>query len=92
MQYTASSFASMIVGMLSWALRPDTKAPVLRAPFPKSARFDSHVPDGVLDRAVFPVAGLVARAFTRLRFIQRGNVHLYLLYVVATLLILLVWR
>jgi len=92
MQYTSSSFAEMLVRMLSWALRPDRHAPALREPFPSAATFASHVPDTVLDRGVRPVFTLIERVGGRLRRLQRGSIHLYLLYIVATLLVLLLWR
>jgi hydrogenase-4 component B len=93
MQYTASSFAGLVVGLLSWALRPIAHGPNLVGPFPApSARFDSHVPDTVLDRGIVPSFSLAARILARLRPIQQGSVHLYLLYILGTLLVLLLWR
>jgi hypothetical protein len=53
--------------------------------------FHSHVPDTVLDRAVVPSLSFAGRAFARLHVFQSGNTHLYLLYILATLLALLLW-
>jgi hydrogenase-4 component B len=92
MQYTASSFADSLVQLLGWALRPETHPPRLGTVFPGAAQFHSHVPDVVLDRGVRPAFTLIGRVAARLRPLQRGNVHLYLLYIVATLLALLFWR
>jgi hydrogenase-4 component B len=93
MQYTASSFAQMLVELLGWALRPSVRAPRIRGPFPRPARFRSHIPDAVLDLAVLPGFSLAGRFFERLRPIQRGSIHLYLLYILGTLLTLLtLWR
>jgi hydrogenase-4 component B len=92
MQYTSSSFASMILGLLGRALRPTVHAPRLEGPFPAAAHFESHLPDPVLDRAVVPAFAAVGRAFIRLRPLQRGNIHLYFLYILGTLLALLLWR
>jgi len=92
MQYTSSSFAETIVGLLDWALRPDRFVPRLDGPFPPAAAFHSHVPDTVLDRLILPTFSFAGRTFARLRPIQRGNVHLYLLYILGTLLALLLWR
>jgi hydrogenase-4 component B len=92
MQYTSSSFAEMLVGLLDWALRPDRFAPRLEGPFPPAASFHTHVPDTVLDRLILPTFSFAGRTFARLRPIQRGNVHLYLLYILGTLLALLLWR
>jgi hydrogenase-4 component B len=92
MQYTASSFAEMLVGLLGWALRPSVHAPRLDGPFPRAANFESHVPDTVLDRAIVPAFALAERLATRLRPLQRGSLHLYLLYILGALFALLLWR
>jgi hydrogenase-4 component B len=91
MQYTSSSFAQMIVRFLSGALRPGMHSPAIRGSFPRPASFRSHVPDAVLDRLVRPTFSLAGRQFARLRPIQRGNTHLYLLYILGALLALLLW-
>jgi hydrogenase-4 component B len=93
MQYTASSFAAGLVGLFSFALRPSRHDPELSEPFPKSTRFESHVPEVVLDLGIGPAVAWLARQTARLRFLQQGNLQLYLLYVLATLIVLLVvWR
>ena len=92
MQYTSSSFAELLVGILAWALRPSTDAPRLAGPFPARAAFHSHVPDTVLGRALLPSFSAVGRILGWLRPIQHGNVHLYLLYILGTLVALLLWR
>ncbi|OIP30393.1 MAG: hydrogenase [Deltaproteobacteria bacterium CG2_30_63_29] len=92
MQYTSSSFAATLVGLLAWALRPDTHAPHLQGAFPATSTFASHVPDTVLDRGLRPVFSVAARVFMWLRFVQSGNIHLYLLYILGTLVVLLLWR
>jgi hypothetical protein len=45
----------------------------------------------VLDRVVQPGFSLAGRLLARLRPIQHGSVHLYLVYILATLLALLLW-
>lgn len=92
MQYTSSSFAGMLVGLLGWALRPSVRAAQLHGPFPAPASFHSDVPDTVLDRGIRPVFARAGRLAAWLRPIQRGNVHLYLLYILGTLIALLLWR
>lgn len=92
MQYTSSSFAGMLLGLLGWALRPHRQTPRLTGPFPESARFHSHLPDTILDRALRPLFSLIGNGLARLRPIQIGSVHLYLLYIFAALLSLLLWR
>ena len=92
MQYTSSSFAEMLVAMFRWALRPKVHWHRLHGLFPAADRFTSHVPDTVLDRMLLPGGRATARGFQWLRWLQRGSVHAYLLYVLATLVWLLVWQ
>jgi hypothetical protein len=89
MQYTASSFARGPVGFFGWALRPRAKGAPVAKLFPVSARFESHVLDTVLDRAVVPAFRAGAWLARRGRILQAGRIQLYLLYVVATLVVLL---
>jgi hydrogenase-4 component B len=93
MQYTASSFAQFLVTLFDWALRPTVERPRIESLFPAQARFASHVPEIVLDRVVLPVFSLLARFFLWFRLMQQGNVQVYLLYIFAIVVLLLVfWR
>jgi hydrogenase-4 component B len=92
MQYTSSSFAEMLVGMFRWALRPSVHLRGPRGLFPVEGSFTSHLPDTVLDRALVPGSRAAARGFHWLRWVQRGSVHAYLLYILAVLVWLLVWN
>lgn len=89
MQYTASSFARGPVGFFRWVLLPHAKAFPVDRLFPRSARFESHVPDTVLDRAVLPLFRIGAFLASRGHVLQQGRIQLYLLYVGATLVALL---
>jgi hypothetical protein len=92
MQYTSSSFAQMLVGMFAWALRPHTARPKPFPPFPGPAHFESHVPDTVLDRMIVPGARTVGGWLGWFRWVQLGSAHAYLLYILVTLVILLLWK
>ena len=89
MQYTASSFARGPVGWFGWALRPRLKGAPVAKLFPQAARFESHVLDTVLDRAVVPAFRAGAWLARQGRVLQAGKMQLYLLYVVVTLVVLL---
>jgi hydrogenase-4 component B len=81
MQYTASSFASPLLtvfGPLSGVRTERT---------PRSLH--THPSDLVLDGVARPFWHAVRRWALRLRGIQQGRLHLYLLYVMAVLLVLL---
>ncbi|HEY6872179.1 MAG TPA: proton-conducting transporter membrane subunit [Geobacteraceae bacterium] len=91
MQYSASSFAETLVRLFGGVLRPHWKLPAVAGPFPRDARFASHVPEAVLELAFLP---LLERANARLgvvRRLQHGQLQLYILYTFLTLLFLLIW-
>jgi hydrogenase-4 component B len=90
-QYTASSLAAGLVTGARFVLLPETHRARVRGLFPEAARYESHVPDPVLDRALDPVFRLGTRAMTFLHLFQTGQLASYLLYVLLTLLFLLIW-
>ncbi|HEY6559166.1 MAG TPA: proton-conducting transporter membrane subunit [Polyangiaceae bacterium] len=93
MQYTASSFGGWVVGMFAVVLRPRVHAPELSGPFPAPTRFASHVPEVVLELGILPLARALSRVAAWFRWIQHGDVHLYVLYVFGALVLMLfVWR
>jgi hypothetical protein len=83
MQYTASSFAAPLIGTFGAlsGVREERSA----------AAFHSHVSDLVLDRMARPGWARVRTAALRLRPLQQGRLYLYLVYVMAALLALLVY-
>ena len=91
MQYTASSFADGLVGGMRWVLWPKVHGGNVTGSFPVDQPFESHVPDPVLDRLADPVFRSLSAGATLLRFFQGGQLHVYLLYVLLTLLTLLLW-
>jgi hydrogenase-4 component B len=92
MQYTSSSFAAMLVDLFAWVLRPRVHRPGPMATFPKGVRFESHVPDAVLDEVVQPAFRRGARVLLSFRVLQQGSIQTYLLYIFLILLALLMWR
>jgi hydrogenase-4 component B len=92
MQYTSSSFAQMLVGLFSWALRPNRHAPTDANLFPQSATFYSDVPDAVLDRGILPTFRFCARLFSWFRVFQHASIQIRILYLVLTLIALLLLR
>ena len=89
----SSSFAATLVDLFSSVLRPTRHAPSVRGPFPSPTALRTHVPEVVLDHAVTPSFRLVARGLVWFRWVQRGAIQLYVLYVLAALVVaLLVWR
>lgn len=91
MQYTSSSFAQGLVGLFRIVLRPMTHGPKIRGMFPLRSGFRSHVNDIVLDRVLVPWWRRLRSELARLRFLQQGSIQSYLLYILLTLLVLLLF-
>lgn len=89
MQYTASSFAQPIVDM--FGLGTDKRIVRPQGLFPESAAFHSHTPDMAKARLFGPVFTQVETRMSALRMIQHGNIQIYILYIAAALVVLLVW-
>ncbi len=89
MQYSASSFAAILVRAFAFMLAPHVRMLRPAGLFPARSDFHSHVPDAVLDGLVLPTSRWLANLLGRLRVLQQGSVHAYLLYVWIALVALL---
>jgi formate hydrogenlyase subunit 3/multisubunit Na+/H+ antiporter MnhD subunit len=91
MQYTASSFAQP----LTTQFRPFIRSrEILTAPqgyFPAAASYVSDSGDPALRLLFVPTFRWFDRMANRLNVIQHGHTHIYVLYIAATLLVLLIW-
>jgi hydrogenase-4 component B len=92
MQYTSSSFAQTLVSWFGWALRPHVERADVTGPFPGATHFASHVPDAVLDQVIVPAGRAAGRRLPWLLWVQRGSTHAYVFYILATLMLLLLWK
>jgi hypothetical protein len=92
MQYTGRSFSEMMSEhLLPPALRVRVAAHPPEALFPAPGNIHSEVTDPVLRLAYEPFFAAWARRFARLRWLQQGILHVYLLYVLAAVLVALAW-
>jgi hydrogenase-4 component B len=92
MQYTGTSFSEMAVSLLGAIVSPGIRRPGLATSIPTNgARFDYSVTETVLDRILTPIFHWAGVAFSYLRKVQHGQLHIYMLYIFATLFILMVW-
>lgn len=89
MQYTSSSFAQMLVDIFSTVLRPKRHEPPAKDIFPQKERFESHIPEVVLEQGVLPVMATCDRWFASVRRLQNGQLNRYILYIFIALIVLL---
>jgi len=90
MEYTASSFAEMLVSLFAGVLRPDTHLPWIASAFPRTSHFSSHVPETVLERIYLPLLAWANEKMAPIRKLQHGQLHLYILYTLLTLIALMI--
>jgi hydrogenase-4 component B len=88
-QYTASSFAQMIVAMFNWVLHPRVHRPHIKGLFPVPAKMHSHVDDLVLDRILVPAGLAVAQWCGWFHRFQQGMTQQYVLYILITVILML---
>ena len=89
MQYTGSSYADSIIEFFRPVAPLETHHPPIRGRFPAPTHYAGHVHD-IAEKylkkvTVYPVMAL----FDRLRWIQHGDIHLYIGYILAAIIILL---
>jgi hydrogenase-4 component B len=91
MQYTASSFAQPLTTQFRPFIRSRETLTAPRGYFPAAASYVSDSGDPVLRLLFVPTFRWFDRMANRLNVIQHGHTHIYVLYIAATLLVLLVW-
>lgn len=90
MQYTGRSFAEMIAEhLLPRFLRPRTKRDAPRELFPTMGHFESDCSDPFNVKVYEPFFRRWAERFCRLRILQQGKVHIYLVYIVFMIVLAL---
>jgi hypothetical protein len=91
MQYTASSFAQPLTTQFRSFIRSRETLASPQGYFPAAASYASDAGDPVLRLLFAPTFRWFDRMANRLNVIQHGHTHIYVLYVAATLIALLVW-
>lgn len=91
MQYTATSFARPALSPFLLVFRRSVHSRPSHEPFSPTASYDEHLDDwsaNIVDRMVFRFSGFL----DSIAFLQHGRVQLYLSYVLATMIALLIWQ
>jgi hypothetical protein len=92
MQYTASSFAQPLTTLFRLVLRTQTHAKPLVGLFPRQGTLVTETPDAFRETVFRPAFAAIGQALGRLRPLQHGRMHLYVLYIVLTLIALIAWK
>jgi hypothetical protein len=92
MQYGAASFSQPLTDLFRVVLHTRSHVVPPQGLFPRRGSATSETPDICAERMYGPVFAAVGRALSAVRWLQHGEVHLYVLYIAVTLVVLLVWK
>ncbi|MGD9823786.1 proton-conducting transporter membrane subunit [Desulfobacter sp.] len=89
MQYTGSSYAGSILAFFSAAVPLSEDHPPIRGRFPLKTHYHSHVNDIAELHMKNAVVRPVFYLFDKLRWMQHGDIHLYIGYILLAIVLLL---
>jgi formate hydrogenlyase subunit 3/multisubunit Na+/H+ antiporter MnhD subunit len=92
MQYTGMSFVEIIAEhLLPRFLQPRNERHLSPGLFPSEGDFRSESPDPVDEQIYEPFFLRWADRFSRLRILQQGKLHVYLVYILVVVVLALTW-
>ncbi|WP_320045125.1 proton-conducting transporter membrane subunit [uncultured Desulfobacter sp.] len=89
MQYTGSSYAGSILEFFSAAAPLTEDHPPIKGRFPSKTHYHSHVSDIAELHMINAVVRPVLYLFDKLRWMQHGDIHLYIGYILLAIIMLL---
>ena len=89
MQYTGSSYAASILEFFRPVAPLEENHPPVRGLFPQKTHYHSRVHDIIERHLEQMVVNPVLWLFDKLRWIQHGDIHLYIGYILLTIVVLL---
>jgi hydrogenase-4 component B len=91
MQYGGFSFVQMTAGLFRRLMPVQRRFTPPTGLFPRHGSFAIRAADGFLLTVYEPLFRGIAWALGRMRWLQHGNVNLYVMYILVTTLALLFW-
>jgi hydrogenase-4 component B len=91
MQYTGTSYAASILEFFRPAAPLQEDHPAIQGRFPQKTHYHSHVDDIAELHMTRVVVNPVLWLFDRLRWIQHGDIHLYIGYILLAIVVLLLF-
>lgn len=92
MQYTASSFSQPIVEFFRGILRTKKHGSVIGQFFPDESSFKTETADLFSENIFLPLLKGLEQITEKLTWIQHGRLQIYILYILFTLIVLLIWK
>jgi len=90
-QYGGTAFSEFAVTVFNGMVRQKIERPNLTGLFPGDASCSDVPTETLLDRVIAPLFMLVGAWSAFLRRLQHGLIHVYMMYIFATLFILMLW-
>ena len=90
MQYTSSSYSQPVLSSARAVLRTKSTPAIPDELFPARTGYETHTPDSFLEKLFQPAFLFVQNLLSRIKIIQHGNLHLYVLYILISLFVLLI--
>jgi hydrogenase-4 component B len=85
MQYTGTSYAASIVAFFRTVAPPGEEHPAIRGRFPDRTYYISHIQDLAERHMGRLVVRPVQRFFDRLRWVQHGDIHMYIGFILIAI-------
>jgi len=92
MQYRGYSFVQIVTGLFAGLLSIRKRTVLPAGLFPRSSLLMVKAPDAFLSNFFEPLFRSVGWTLGHLRRLQHGNLQLYILYILITLLALMFWK
>ncbi len=89
MQYTGASYAASILEFFSPTAPLTEDHPPVQGRFPKKTHYHSHIDDIAERHQSAVIVRPVLAFFDRLRWLQHGDIHLYIGYILLAIVVLL---
>lgn len=90
-QYTDASFSEPLARIFNPIMGLRVNSSQSDKILPEAAHFSLDAPDRIKNDLFAPLFGLVEQFANACKIIQHGKIHLYILYIVATLVGILLW-
>lgn len=90
-QYTDASFSEPLARIFAPAMGLKVRRPMIEGLFPGRAGLSVTAPDRLRSGLFTPLFEAVERLCNACKIIQHGKIHLYILYILATVVGLLIW-
>ncbi len=92
MQYTGTSFSQILVEFYNFFLRVKQKLSAPKGLFPEPGSFSMETPDLFQEKVFSPLFVRTGNVLCILHTLQHGRIHLYVLYIIVMLIVLLLWK